>query len=75
MTVSRRRFPPPWSVQDIGACFVVKDSTGQKSSAISITRKSPRAEVFGQAAHDEARRIAANVAKLPVLLGATGDDA
>ena len=25
-----RRFPPPWSVEDIGAAFVVADSTGQK---------------------------------------------
>jgi len=25
-----RRFPPPWSVEDIDAAFVVKDSTGQK---------------------------------------------
>ncbi len=25
-----RRFPPPWSVEDIGAAFVVKDATGQK---------------------------------------------
>jgi hypothetical protein len=23
-----RRFPPPWSIDDIGACFVVKDSNG-----------------------------------------------
>jgi hypothetical protein len=23
------RFPPPWSVEDIGAAFVVKDSTWQ----------------------------------------------
>jgi hypothetical protein len=28
---SSRRFPPPWSVEDIGACFIVKDSTGQKT--------------------------------------------
>jgi hypothetical protein len=27
---SQRRFPPPWSVEDIGAAFVVKDSGGQK---------------------------------------------
>jgi hypothetical protein len=26
----QRRFPPPWSVEDIGAAFVVKDSAGQK---------------------------------------------
>ncbi len=28
--MANRRFPPPWSVEDIGAAFVVKDSTGQK---------------------------------------------
>jgi hypothetical protein len=27
---NNRRFPPPWSVEDIGAAFVVKDSSGQK---------------------------------------------
>jgi hypothetical protein len=27
---SERRFPPPWSVEDIGAAFVVKDGGGQK---------------------------------------------
>jgi hypothetical protein len=25
-----RRFPPPWTVEDIGAAFVVKDCTGQR---------------------------------------------
>jgi hypothetical protein len=25
-----RRFPPPWTVEDIGAAFVVADSAGQK---------------------------------------------
>lgn len=25
-----RRFPPPWSIEDNGACFVVKDGGGQK---------------------------------------------
>jgi hypothetical protein len=25
-----RRFPPPWSVEDLGTCFVVKDSADQK---------------------------------------------
>ena len=26
----QRRFPPAWSVEDLGACFVVKDAAGQK---------------------------------------------
>jgi hypothetical protein len=28
--VTARRFPPPWSVDELEACFVVKDSAGQK---------------------------------------------
>jgi len=28
--MAERRFPPPWSVEDIGAAFVMKDSNGQK---------------------------------------------
>jgi hypothetical protein len=24
--MARRRFPPPWTVEDIGGCFVVKAS-------------------------------------------------
>jgi hypothetical protein len=25
-----RRFPPPWTVEDLDACFVVRDSNGQQ---------------------------------------------
>ena len=25
-----RRFPPPWSVEELDACFIVKHSAGQK---------------------------------------------
>jgi hypothetical protein len=28
--MTARRFSPPWTVQDIGAAFVVKDSNGQQ---------------------------------------------
>ncbi len=28
--MTARRFPPPWSVEDIGAACVAKDSAGQK---------------------------------------------
>jgi hypothetical protein len=27
---TNRRFPAPWTVEDIGAAFVVKDGSGQK---------------------------------------------
>ena len=60
-----RRFPPPWSVKDIGGSFVVKavmtgriyyrEGVGRRSLAKLLTR-------------DAARRIAAAIAKLPSLL-------
>jgi hypothetical protein len=33
--LKRRGFPPPWSVEDIGTAFVVKDGSGQK---LGVTR-------------------------------------
>jgi hypothetical protein len=29
-----RRFPPPWSVEETGACFIVKDKAGQKPAYV-----------------------------------------
>ena len=28
--MTARRFPPPWTVEELDACFVVKDSAGQQ---------------------------------------------
>ena len=27
--MSSRRFPPPWSVEETDACFIVRDANGQ----------------------------------------------
>jgi hypothetical protein len=32
--VTQRRFPPPWSIKDLGACFLVKDGGGEKTGLI-----------------------------------------
>jgi hypothetical protein len=28
--VANRRFPPPWSIEQLDACFVVQDASSQK---------------------------------------------
>jgi hypothetical protein len=28
--MASRRFPPPWIVEELDACFIVKDASGQK---------------------------------------------
>jgi len=37
--VKPRRFPPPWSVEELNACFVVRDDDGLKLLT-SISRTS-----------------------------------
>jgi hypothetical protein len=63
-----RRFPPPWTAEDHLACFIVKDSTGQALAHIYFEDEPGRRSAAKLLTRDEARRIAANVAKLPELL-------
>jgi len=41
-TPERRRFPPPWSVEEMEACFIVKDHTGHKLAYVRFEDESGR---------------------------------
>jgi hypothetical protein len=62
------RFPPPWSIEDLGAAFVVKDSARHKLADVYYEEEPGRRSAAKLLSKDEARRSAADIAKLPKLL-------
>ena len=57
-----RRFPPPWSLEDLDACFIVRDHDGQQLAYVYF------GDEAGRRSAAKLLRIAANIAKLPALL-------
>jgi hypothetical protein len=68
MTEPPRRFPAPWRADKTPGGYAIRDATGQ---AVAWVYSRPTLAEAMQAkvlTPDEARRIAANIARLPELL-------
>ena len=68
LALMSRRFPPPWSVEETDACFIVRDANRQALAYVYCEEEPGRRAAAKLLTRDEARRIAANIAKLPELL-------
>jgi hypothetical protein len=64
---TNRGFPPPWSIDDNGACFIVRDHSGQQLAYVYYEEE-PRRPTAKMLTKGEASRIGANFAMLPQLL-------
>ena len=69
MTKSRRRFPPPWTVEEYrGISYIVRDANNFAVGYVYFASEPGRRAAANLMAKDEARKIAAGIAKLPELL-------
>jgi len=62
-----RRFPPPWSVEELDACFIVRDHNGQALAYVYFEDEPGRRSTAKLFSNDEARLSATNVAKLTLM--------
>jgi hypothetical protein len=63
--VPPHRFPPPWSIEESSACFIVRDHDKQALAHIYYENEPGRRSSAKLLTRGEAFLIAVNIAKLP----------
>ena len=66
--MTARPFPPPWTADDNGSCFIVRDHNGQALAYVYFEEEAGRRAAAKLLTRDEARRIAVSISRLPDLL-------
>jgi hypothetical protein len=67
--MTTRRLPAPWHAEKIPGGYVVRDANGQSLAYVYSRASETDAMQAKVLTDDEARRVAANIARLPQLLG------
>lgn len=63
-----RKLTPPWSIIEHEESFEVQTASGLKLAFVYFDERKMAGTSFDKLTRDEARRVAANIAKLPRLL-------
>ena len=71
--MTEQRFPPPWTIEEMPTCFIVRDANGHALNytyyfSEEMNLSGEQYDPLTMLTKDDARRIASNVAKLAELL-------
>jgi len=67
--MGERRFPAPWRVRQIAGGYLVEDASGRTVAYVYAAEGARLTAMPHALTWDEARRVAAGIARLPELLG------
>jgi hypothetical protein len=65
---TRRRYPPPWRVEENPESFVVIDATGQRLAHVYFEDESIRQGIMKRISRDDAWQLARAITRIPMLL-------
>ena len=65
---TRRRYPPPWRVQENPESFAVLDATGQPLAFVYFEDESIRQGIMKRISRDDAWQLARAITRIPMLL-------
>ena len=68
-TMTERRFPPPWTVEEYrGISYIVRDANNFAVAYVYFESEPGRRAAANLMTKEEARKVATGIAKLPELL-------
>jgi hypothetical protein len=68
MAATRRRYPPPWQVEERPESFIVKDGKGQPLAYIYFEEEPQRQMTMRRIGKDDAWQLARAITRIPGLL-------
>jgi hypothetical protein len=64
----RRRYPPPWKIEEGSESYVVTDATGQRLAYIYFENEPQRRSIMKRISRDDAWQLARAITRIPALL-------
>lgn len=64
----RRRYPPPWKIEEGSESYIVTDATGQRLAFIYFENEPQRQAILKRISRDDAWQLARAITRIPALL-------
>lgn len=65
---TRRRYPPPWKIEENDESYIVTDAAGQKLAYVYFEDEAQRRMSMKRIGKDDAWQLARAITRIPMLL-------